>query len=57
MDLDGVLLSLRHKLVHVKMATALTGIVRSQELLKLNNPYLLMILVPFKHSFSYIYHI
>ena len=39
------------------MVTALTGIEMSQELLQLINPYLLMVLVPFKHSLSYIYHI
>ena len=58
---DGVLLSLRCwsniKVKHQRMVTALTGIEMSQESLQLNNPYLLMVLVPFKHSLSYISHI
>ena len=39
------------------MVTALTGIEMSQESLQLNNPYLLMALVPFKHSLSSVNHI
>ena len=39
------------------MVTVLTGIEMSQESLQLNNLYLLMVLVPFKHSLSYVNHI
>ena len=41
----------------VRMVTALTGIRANQESLQLNNPYLLIVLVPFNHCLSYINHI